>query len=78
MRAPASQSLQRLISANSSNRRIIDGAWNGVEDDVEDHEQDDPSEANAGLFLLTGHGKTSFRAQDAFLLIRSLSFRETH
>jgi hypothetical protein len=67
----ASDSLQGAVPPDSCHDCVINGAWNGVEDDVKDHQQDDQSEPDS-LFLLTVHGKTSFRAGDAFLLIRSI------
>jgi hypothetical protein len=49
MRVRPSQSLQRLISADSYGRRVINRTWNRVKDDVKDHQEDDPANPHALL-----------------------------
>jgi hypothetical protein len=59
MQAQASNSLQGAVASDGRHRSIIDGTGDRIEDDVENHQQDDPSEPDP-LFLLTVHGNTPF------------------
>ncbi len=65
-----------MVTADGGNRGIVDRAWNRVEKNVQNHQQDDPSNRNTSLFWLTIHGNTSFHAWHAFLLIRSILQRD--
>ena len=74
MQAHVSDSLQGVVPSDGCYCGIIDGAWNRIENDVENHQEDDPSKSNAGLFWLTVHCETSLLASDAFLLINPSGF----
>jgi hypothetical protein len=55
-----------VVPADGRNRYIINGAWNWVEDDVEQNQQDDPANPHALLFMPTIHDKAPFMAAAVF------------
>ena len=59
MQAWASDSLQGAVSADGRYSGVIYGARNGVEDDVKNHQKDDPADSSIASICAV-HGKTSF------------------
>jgi hypothetical protein len=55
----ASKSFQRLVSSESYGRRVIDGTWNGVEDDVKDDQKNDQSYTST-FSICAVHDNSSF------------------
>jgi len=65
-----SKSLQGAVSPDGCHCCIVDGTRNGVQDDLEQDQENDPGDTHAVLSNLTVHGASSFRAR--FFLIRSI------
>ncbi len=51
-----------LDSLRWRHRSVVDGTWNGVENDVEQDQKDDPADSRAIVLTQIVHGNASFHA----------------
>jgi hypothetical protein len=51
--------IQSVVSAYGRDRRVINGTWNGVEDDVKQDQNDDPADPST-FSISSVHGNSSF------------------